>query len=143
LPKLAISLCALITVIAPCRAESDLVSEWKRQMAIRLGEHERVPAEACRQGGEATLALSLDRNGKLISAEIVKSSGVPMLDKTALTIARSAQPFPPPPTEIGDSNARFEAVLVFVKSAESGKPSEMTRRDQLLEKRLHSICRGC
>jgi len=95
------------------------------------------------RGGEATIALSLDRYGKLVSADIVKNSGVPLLDETALAIARSAQPFPPPPAEIGDSNARFEAVLVFVKSVEPGKPSEMTRQEQLLQSRMRGICRGC
>lgn len=57
------------------------------------------PPDARAQGleGNALAVFSLDRDGRILSLRLNKSSGVPMLDEAALETIRRAAPFPPPP----------------------------------------------
>lgn len=57
------------------------------------------PPEAREQGleGNAMAVFSLDREGRILSLRIGKSSGTPLLDEAALETIRRAAPFPPPP----------------------------------------------
>ncbi|MFP5382918.1 MAG: energy transducer TonB, partial [Gammaproteobacteria bacterium] len=57
------------------------------------------PPEAREQGleGNALAVFSLDRDGRILSLRLGKSSGVPVLDEAALETIRRAAPFPPPP----------------------------------------------
>jgi len=43
--------------------------------------------------GELTMTLTIDASGRLLSTEVVQSSGNPLLDHRAEAIARAAQPF--------------------------------------------------
>ena len=50
--------------------------------------------------GTVVINVGIRRDGSVENAEIVRSSGVPLLDSSALRIARLAEPYPPlPPTE--------------------------------------------
>lgn len=57
------------------------------------------PPDARAQGleGNAIVAFSLDRDGRILSLRLDESSGVPLLDEAALETIRRAAPFPPPP----------------------------------------------
>ncbi|WP_266168557.1 energy transducer TonB [Dyella subtropica] len=48
--------------------------------------------------GDVLLTVTLNRDGKVMSIEIINSSGQPLLDKAAERIVRLAAPFPPLPT---------------------------------------------
>ena len=51
-------------------------------------------------GLEVIITVKLDRDGKVISHEIEKSSGNSLFDRSALKAITKASPLPPPPTEI-------------------------------------------
>ncbi|MBI5098857.1 MAG: TonB C-terminal domain-containing protein [Nitrospirae bacterium] len=51
-------------------------------------------------GLEVIIAVKLDREGKVISHEIEKSSGNSLFDRSALKAISKASPLPPPPVEI-------------------------------------------
>jgi protein TonB len=53
---------------------------------------DRVPGE-----GLALVGFSVDANGALASARILKSSGSPAIDNAALALVARAAPFPAPP----------------------------------------------
>ncbi len=46
------------------------------------------------------LRFSMDRHGKVLSANIAQSSGFDTLDQEALALIHRAEPLPPPPDEI-------------------------------------------
>ncbi len=68
----------------------------------RLEQFKRYPYEAQyrRQQGVAYLHFIMDRNGKVLSARIEKSSGYEALDQETLALIHRAEPLPKPPTEI-------------------------------------------
>jgi protein TonB len=45
----------------------------------------------------------VDRSGQVLSSEIAKSSGSPLLDEEALAVFKRASPLPFPPDEIPDA----------------------------------------
>lgn len=57
------------------------------------------PDEARRRrlAGQVVISVAVRRNGSVERAEIVQSSGVALLDESALRIARLAEPYPPLP----------------------------------------------
>ncbi|UHQ25136.1 energy transducer TonB [Lysobacter sp. 5GHs7-4] len=57
------------------------------------------PDEARRRRlqGQVVISVAVRRNGSVERADIVQSSGIPLLDASALRIARLAEPYPPLP----------------------------------------------
>jgi protein TonB len=82
--------------------DSLAVPTWKSRIAAALERHKRYPSEARSHGdqGVAQLAFSIDRQGGVHHARIVRSSGSSSLDRATLDLIQRAQPLPPPPPEI-------------------------------------------
>jgi protein TonB len=118
------------------------VSQWKQQIVAQLLAHRQFPIEACGKDGEAKVAFRSDRAGKLMSSNIVSGAGFPALDKAALEIVRSAQPFPPAPAEVADDGLKFVIPMNFAK-ADRPISCEAIRREAKLRSMINSICRGC
>lgn len=57
----------------------------------------RVPKPRVGSVGTATVGFTIASNGRLASASITHSSGVPALDRAALKVIQRAAPFPKPP----------------------------------------------
>ena len=57
------------------------------------------PDEARRRklAGELVISVAIRRDGSVERSDIIRSSGIPMLDDAALSIARLAEPYPPLP----------------------------------------------
>ena len=80
---------------------------WAAYLRTWVDRVERVgnlnyPDEARkrRMRGTVVINVGIRRDGSVENAEIVRSSGVPLLDSSALRLARLAEPYPPlPPTE--------------------------------------------
>jgi protein TonB len=86
----------------PTARNSDAIPTWRNRIVSLLERNKRYPsaAQARHQQGTAQLAFSIDRNGRLTSSKILRSSGSTLLDNETLELVRRAQPFPPPPAEI-------------------------------------------
>ena len=93
---------------------SDALPNWKSQLVARLERYKRYPSEAQSRGesGVAQLAFSVDRNGGVHHARIVRSSGSSLLDRETLLLLERAQPLPPPPAEINGSQI---AIIVPIR----------------------------
>jgi len=80
-----------------------------------LEAHKRYPdrARLAGQEGVVTVAITLDRRGRLIRVNLVTSSGHALLDDAALAQVRDAHPFPPAPPGAQWSRRRFEAPIVY------------------------------
>lgn len=64
-----------------------------------LNQHKHYPPELKKKKtqGVVTVQFSIDRNGVLLSSTILKSSGHPKLDESALKMLQDASPLPPIP----------------------------------------------
>src|SRR5581483_9247921 len=87
------------------------ISNWHRQIAIALQRHKGYPAAAQARGetGTATVACTLDRQGRVVTAHIVRSSQAAALDAETLATVHRASPFPPPPANM--PGERFDFVV--------------------------------
>lgn len=68
-----------------------------------LQRHRRYPRSALRSRlqGDVGVRFVIDRQGRLLSAEVVSSSGYKLLDQAALELLQRAQPYPLPPLDPG------------------------------------------
>ena len=91
------------------------VSDWHRQVAIALQRHKGYPAAAQARGetGIATVAFTLDRQGRVVSARIVRSSHSSALDAETLATVRRAAPFPHPPANMPGQTFDFVVPIQF------------------------------
>jgi protein TonB len=91
------------------------VPAWKGQITGLLERNKRYPAsaQARRQQGVVHLTFSLDRKGQVVTSHIVTSSGTPALDDEAMALVRRAQPFPPPPHEMGGEHVDLTVPIRF------------------------------
>ena len=88
---------------------SDALPNWKTQLVAKLERAKRYPSEARGDQGTAQLAFSVDRQGGVHNARIVRSSGSSVLDHETLALVQRAQPLPPPPPEV--SGAQIPIVV--------------------------------
>ena len=82
---------------------------WAAYLRAWVDRAERVgnlnyPDEARRRGlaGTVVINVGIRRNGSVERADIVQSSGIPLLDAAALRIAKLAEPYPPLPKTAED-----------------------------------------
>jgi periplasmic protein TonB len=93
---------------------------WQAQLLSWLERHKRYPrvAQEQRQQGVARLHFALDRQGRVLSFRLDKSSGFTLLDEEVLELIQRAQPVPAPPPEIpGDRIEVLVPVAFSLKRA--------------------------
>jgi protein TonB len=75
---------------------------WQAQLLAWLEKYKRYPrvAQEQHQQGVAYLRFAIDRQGKVLSSQINKSSGFELLDDEVLALVQRAQPMPTPPPEV-------------------------------------------
>jgi protein TonB len=90
-----------VVIPKPVQATAS-VATWKSQIVTLLEHNKRYPADARGRGeqGVAQLAFSIDRDGRVMSSRIVKSSGSAALDAETLALIERGQPYPRPPPEL-------------------------------------------
>jgi protein TonB len=78
---------------------------WKKGLVARLERFKRYPEAASRRGikGKVRVRFTVDRLGQVVEAEVVESSGSPILDEEAVALVRRAGPFPPLPDGLPDA----------------------------------------
>ncbi len=83
-------------------APSDVPSTWKLRLMGHLDRYKRYPetARARRVEGTALLSFGMNREGRVLSYYIVRSSGCPELDDEVLAMIERASPLPPAPPEV-------------------------------------------
>jgi protein TonB len=77
-------------------ASRDATLTWKTLVAAQLQRYKRYPAgaEARRLQGVVLLTFIVERDGRVRSKSISRSSGYPVLDEQALLMVQLAQPLP-------------------------------------------------
>lgn len=87
------------------QASSDREPSWEAKLLAHLEKHRRYPAasRARRDQGVAHVRFRMNRAGRVLEATLIRSSGIPELDRAALATIRRAQPLPPIPDDRPDA----------------------------------------
>ena len=77
-------------------------ASWQRSLMAHLGRHKRYPKDARSRNieGDVKLRILIDRSGKVLSSEILQSSGKPAIDAAALDMVARSAPVPALPSSI-------------------------------------------
>jgi len=97
--------------LPPLSKLSDARPTWEGQVLAALNRAKRYPnvARRNRQQGVPWIRFVMDRDGRVHSVRLERSSGFDVLDREALALPKRAQPMPrPPETVAGD---RIELVV--------------------------------
>jgi len=87
-------------------ASAASIATWRGTVVAHLNRLKRAPGGS---RGITIVAFTIDRNGRVLSARIARSSGNAPLDREALAMVRRASPVPPPP-----ANIRGNSILLSV-----------------------------
>jgi len=97
----------------PRRAPADSASalaQYRQVLWARIHDHRPHGAGL---GGAVLIRFRLDRDGRLLAADVLRGSGSIMLDKLALRSVRQSAPFPSPPAIVPDSGLTFDIPIDF------------------------------
>jgi len=74
---------------------------WEGRVLAALNKQRRYPraAQIRRQQGVPYVRFVMNREGKVLSSRLERSSGVPDLDREAVALPKRAQPLPKPPDD--------------------------------------------
>ena len=74
----------------------DITKRWQHLVSARLQQQKRYPtsAEGKRETGTVMLRFQINRDGTVLSRNIIRSSGVAALDQEVLAMLQRAQPMP-------------------------------------------------
>jgi len=128
--------------------QTNIVEAWKKKISIQLVSKKEFPPGATGQSGTAKVKFVIDRQGKLISRELVETTGSELLDAAALRMIERAEPFPEPPAEVRDDRFTFTVPITFANRKQlpwaGGEwPAEWVEEQKKVDGKMHSICRGC
>lgn len=75
---------------------------WQTNLIKHLQQYKRYPNDAQSRGEEGVvqLSFSVDRNGHVLSRQVVRSSGYPELDAEVMAMIQRAEPLPPFPASM-------------------------------------------
>lgn len=97
-------------------SSSAATATWRGRLVAHLNRHKRFPAGVVR-AGTATVSVTIDRSGRVLSAALVKGSGEPRLDQDAVDLMKRASPVPAPPDSIapGQATIRFAVPVDYTR----------------------------
>ena len=100
---------------APPAAVAASAQTWEGMLLAHLERRKRYPAEARaqRREGVAYVRFTMTRDGRVLSADLERSSGHPALDREAVALLRRAQPLPKPPPEISGDPVSLSVPVEF------------------------------
>lgn len=86
----------------PALVAAASVQTWEGRVLAHLERRKRYPTEARsrRLQGVTYIRVTMDRQGRVLSAVMERTSGHAVLDREALALMTRAQPLPAPPAEI-------------------------------------------
>ena len=111
---------APVTTAPPARpvppaAVAASAQTWEGMLLAHLERRKRYPAEARaqRREGVAYVRFTMTRDGRVLSADLERSSGHPALDREAVALLRRAQPLPKQPPEVSGDPVSLSVPVEF------------------------------
>lgn len=101
------------------------VESWQGMLTDRLERAKRFPVESQARQLRATpkVRFTIDRAGRVRSAEIDLSSGSPTLDDEAVAIIQRADPLPPPPADVDGDLIELSVFVRFALCDPTASPA--------------------
>jgi protein TonB len=96
-------------------AVPDALRSYQTKIQVKLERYKKYPPSA-REGrveGVVLVRFTVNRNGEVVSSQIVKGSGFSILDDEGLGLLKRVNPFPPIPKEIENNTLTITAPLQF------------------------------
>lgn len=116
-PPPPVALAAEPVVTAPAAAPPDpnAMASYADRLASLLARHRSYPRQAQLRGwqGQVELQLHIAPDGRLVDAQVSRSSGFEPLDRQALKMARLARPLPQPPEALRSKEFTVLVPVVF------------------------------
>lgn len=102
----------------PAQKASDAKPTWEGLVLNALNKVKRYPREASfrRQQGIPYIRFVMNREGKVVSVQLERSSGVRALDGEALSLPRRASPLPKPPADVKGDTIELVVPVEFFMS---------------------------
>lgn len=103
--------------VPPAPTASSGKVTWQGLVLGRLERFKRYPwsAQSHRQQGVPYIRFVMDRDGKVLSSRLERSSGYSALDDEAVSLPKRAQPLPKPPSDVtGDTIELVVPVEFFI-----------------------------
>ena len=109
---------AAAAVTAPPReraASQAAITSWHTRIVAQIERSKAYPRAAQGRGerGVVRLQFRVDRDGRVMSSQVVTSSGYPVLDEETIATVKRAQPFPPPPADLKGETFVFSVPVSF------------------------------
>jgi len=88
---------------------------WQTALVRHLQQYKRYPSDAQSRGDEGVVQLSftVDRSGRVLNREIVRSSGHRELDNEVMSMIERAQPLPPFPASMPQAKLDLTVPIRF------------------------------
>lgn len=93
--------------------DAEYLYNWQRRIEKIGNEHYPESARIQKLYGDVRILVAIKADGSLKSIEILESSGIPILDSSALKIVRLASPFEPFPANIKKNTDVLEIVRTW------------------------------
>jgi len=104
--------------LPPASQASDARPTWEGMVLAALNQKKRYPRDAQfnRQQGVPYIRFVMNREGRVLSSTLERSSGFRSLDEEAVALPKRAQPLPKPPDEVpGDPIELVVPVEFFLR----------------------------
>ncbi|MBE1236727.1 energy transducer TonB [Phaeovibrio sulfidiphilus] len=88
---------------------------WRSRVMMHLDQHKKYPpvAVARREQGEGIVRFVVDRQGRVRSVQLLRSTGYMLLDREVHDLMRRAQPLPLPPDDTPGDSFEIEVPVRF------------------------------
>ncbi|MFT4091499.1 MAG: TonB family protein [Asticcacaulis sp.] len=99
----------------PAPSASSSPQTWQTKLMSHLERNKRYPSEARsrRQQGVVWVRFSMDREGRVLSSKVDRSSGHAALDREALNMLKRSVPLPKPPEEVSGNPIEITVPVEF------------------------------
>lgn len=101
--------------LPPAPTPSNAVPTWQGRVLASLHKVRRYPRDASlrRQQGVPYIRFVMNREGKILSVRLERSSGFRSLDSEALSLPKRAQPLPKPPEDVQGESIELVVPVEF------------------------------
>jgi protein TonB len=97
------------------KGNPNALAAYKTKVQRKLERYKKYPPSArnSKQEGTVTVRFTINRSGKVVSSQLVKGSGFPILDDEVMALLRRVDPFPEFPKELSDNQITLTAPIRF------------------------------
>jgi len=101
------------SVATKAAEDAEYLYHWQQRIETIGNQHYPQQARANQLSGDVQVLVAVNADGSLHEAQILRSSGITVLDQAALRIVRLSAPFPAFPMSLKKSTDRLEIVRTW------------------------------